>query len=305
MLDPLHLANEARSAAEAAAALRLDPELLAATPRPRQRWTRQEIDGRALRGDDAAARRLLDALYAASARLVDARRDAFVDELLPAAARRTTICVYRDHAGAVVGHLACHTYVTTVDAAPTVILCGDVRLPQQAIDSSVAAFFAKETARALLGRRGRRLYFVGALLDPAAYAQLYRLADDRIWPRPACATPPAIDALRVELAAIVGLGDRTDDSAVRELERRRLWDDDELARWRQHPRPEVHYFVGRNPGYDRGQGLLTLIEISAAGLLRGLLRGALEFGGRGLRRALGRRPRALPPARSGRKGDRR
>ncbi|HGG56373.1 MAG TPA: hypothetical protein ENK31_01105 [Nannocystis exedens] len=218
---------------------------------------------------------------------------------------RSVLCVYRDGAGMVVGYLAAHTFMLPIDGVSTGLLRAVICVPAGASRRSVSTFFLRQAARALVDSRGRPLYMIEALSDPASYAWLYRVAD-RVWPSPARETPRAIQHLRAQAIGDLGIpqsqgecagecaGDY-DDAVIRELGRSSM--DPRIAhRWRRHPRPEVHYFVRRNPGFDRGHGLLTVVPISATGLLRALLRLALG----GLRRLLpGGAPalgRALPPA---------
>ena len=277
--------------ARAAAALQcnVDPTLL---ERPGAVHRSSSVDPQTL--DATARERLIEELFATTGEARDegaVRR--FAAELLPADAKRTTLSVYRDDAGYAVGYLAFHEQNVRVEGAPAVALRGEVHLPRHHSPAQVGAFFLGRAARAILGARGRPLYVIQALSDPGAYAWLYRVAD-RVWPCPARQTPPAIDRVRAQACPQLGLGPAAGDPVLRAVGT--ALSAASARRWRRHPRPEVHYFVGRNPGFDQGHGLLTVIPVSAGGVLRALLRSALHslFGGslQGQRR--GQQRPALP-----------
>jgi len=250
------------------------------------------VDPRTL--DATARERLVDELFAATGQARDAetlRR--FAAELVPVTATRSVLSVYRDDAGFAVGHLAFHEQEVEIDGGSSLALRGAVHLPKHLRSAEVGAFFLGQAARALLRAGGRPLYIVQALSDPAAYAWLYRVAD-RVWPSPARQTPPAIESVREQLIPQLGLGEAVGSAEIREVGT--ALPAASARRWRQHPRPEVHYFIGRNPGFARGQGLVIIVPLSAGGILRAYLRSRLQsvFGGlRGLRR---RQQPSLPPA---------
>lgn len=288
-LDPLSL----QATANAAAALQCTIDGTLFHPSGHHLETTL-IDPRAL--TDAARELLLGDLISAHQRLVDdVNLERIRTILLPTGSQRTVLCVYRDGAGITVGYLAAHTFILSIDDVPTTLLRTAICLPAAVPRTAASVFFLRQAARALLRGRGRPLYMIEALSDPASYAWLYQIAD-RVWPSPARETPPAIQRLR---ALVLGNLDMpqsdTDDTMIRDLGCSSMSPGTALG-WRRHPRPEVHYFVRRNPGFDRGHGLLTVVPINAAGLLRGLLRLAL----RGLRALLPGRaqvhPQALPPA---------
>ncbi len=286
-----------RAAASAAAVLQCTIDGTLFDP-PGEHLEATRIDLRSLH--DTARKKLIAELIVAHRRLVDDVDPELVRAALsPANSVRSVLCVYRDGAGIVVGYLAAHTFISRIDNVPTSLLRAAICLPDGTPRASVSAFFLRQAARALADGRGRPLYMIEALSDPASYAWLYRVAD-RVWPSPARETPPAIKRLRAQAIGDLGMPQShresdDDDAVIRELGRSSMGPS-MARRWRRHPRPEVHYFVRRNPGFDRGHGLLTVVPISAAGLLRGLLRLALG----GLRRLLPGRaealPRALPPA---------
>ena len=279
--------------AAAAAALQCDvaPTLLELRDRERGATL---VDPRKL--DATARERLVDELFATTGEARDAealRR--FAAELVPAKATRSVLSVYRDDAGFAVGHLAFHEHEVDIDGASGLALRGAVHLPKHLRSAEVGAFFLGQAARALLRARGRPLYVAQALSDPAAYAWLYRVAD-RVWPSPARQTPPVIDSLREQLIAQLELGDAVGCPELRDVGT--TLSAASARRWRRHPRPEVHYFVGRNPGFDRGHGLVIVVPLSVGGLLRAYLRAYLQsLSASPLGRLLGRQRRpSLPPA---------
>ncbi len=298
----MHLVPFDPSTATAASALqcRVDPRLLGAPGSDRDAML---VDPREL--DPAVRERLFGELFAATGdRRGDGALRRFWAELMPPTATRSTLAVYRDDAGYALGCLAFHEQEVEVDGRSALVLRGAAYLPEHLRAAEAGAFFLGRAARALLRAGGRSVYIAQALADPAAYAWLYRVAD-RVWPSPARQTPATIDALRSELLPQLGLGEAVGCPELREVG---IGLSAAAARrWRRHPRPEVHYFVGRNPGFDRGHGLLTVVPLSAGGLVRAYLRSGLAraFGGviRRLRRGRGRP--GLPSASASASADRR
>ena len=191
---------------------------------------------------------------------------------MPAEVSRSVLSVYRDDAGLAVGYLAFHEQEVDTGGATGLALRGAVHLPEHLRSPETGSFFLGQAARALLRARGRPVYIVQALADPAAYAWLYRVAD-RVWPSPARQTPAAIESLREHLIPQLGLGEALASPEIRQVGT--ALSASSARRWRRHPRPEVHYFVGRNPGFDRGHGLVTVVPLSAGGLVRAYLRSRL------------------------------
>lgn len=276
----MHRAHQGRStldaSVKAAAALQCvaSPTLL----QPRQGLAGATlVDPRAL--DPATRERLVEELFACTGKERDAETlQRFAASLLPVRATRSVLSVYRDEAGFAVGCLAFHEQEVDTGGASGLALRGAVHLPEHLRSPEVGAFFLGQAARALLRARGRPLYIVQALADPAAYAWLYRVTD-RVWPSPARQTPAAIESLREHLVPQLGLGEALGSAEIRRVGT--ALTASSARRWRRHPRPEVHYFVGRNPGFDRGHGLLTVVPLSAGGIVRAYLRSRLLslFGG--------------------------
>jgi len=214
----------------------------------------------------------------------------FAASLVPPRAGQTTLCVYRDHAQVAVGYLACHLYEVTVDAGPIRVLRVSTCVPADLPRARAASFFFTQASWALLRSGGRALYFAQALSDPGAYAWLFGVAD-RIWPRPARATPRSIELLRAQICGELGLAPSDDDPELFAADPASSSPDPTIC-WRRHHRPEVHYFVGKNPNFDQGQGLLTLVPLTIGGLIRASLRAAKNRMVRGLHRP--RRSPQLP-----------
>ncbi len=282
----MHLVPLDPSTATAASALqcRVDAKLLGAPESDRGAVI---VDPCKL--DPAAREHLFEELFATTgSQHSEGALRRFKAELMPASVTRSRLAVYRDEAGFALGCLAFHEQDVEVEGRSAVVLRGAAHLPVHLRDAEAGAFFLGRAVQALLRAGGRPLYIVQALVDPAAYAWLYRVAD-RVWPCPARQTPPEIDALRSALLPQLGLGEAVGSPELRKVGT--ALSASAARRWRRHPRPEVHYFVGRNPGFDRGHGLLTVVPLRAGGLLRAYLRSGLESAFGGLFRRLQRRRR--------------
>lgn len=252
----------------------------------------------------ADRRRLADELYAAHRRIfAGVRRSAFTRYVVDSPADETSIAVYRDALGVVVGYVAFHQFEREVDGQAVTIVRAEAGIDRRYRGANVATpFFIDRLVRVMLGARGRPLYYLGSLVHPSSYALFARYAD-RVWPNPEVDTPRPLRRLMDRLAGEFHL-ERVDpaDTLVRDVgwRTREFGRDD--AHWREHASDDVRFFVAANPGYHDGHGLLTLVPVTTGGLLRG----ALRFAAARLSRRLGalvarlrsRLPgqRALPPA---------
>lgn len=216
--------------------------------------------------------------------------DAFDRYVFQSPARESALRVYRDEAGEPVGYFVAHVYEPRFRGRPVAVCRGEVGFRSGARGKNVIAAFALGVAlRYKLRHPTRPLYYLGALVHPSSYAQLTRYAD-RVYPSPATPTTPVVEAeLLASLSEHFGL------SAVepgRPWVRKIGWTTrvtaEERRYWQEHESPAVRFFLRENPGYDRGEGLLTLAPLTMGGLVRM----AARFVGSKLSRRLGLRARA-------------
>jgi hypothetical protein len=206
-------------------------------------------------------------------------------------ARETALRIYRDADERPVGYFVAHVYEHTFRGRTVAICRGEVGFRSDARGHNQIATFALGVAlRYKLRHPTTPMYYLGALVHPSSYAQLTRFAD-RVWPSPKTPTPPPEEA---ELLAALDehFGLRPVDPQ-RPLVREVGWTTRVTAaedrHWRAHQNPAVRFFLQHNPGYGRGEGLLTLSPLT----LTGMLRSAGRFIGSKLSRWLDPAPRRI------------
>jgi hypothetical protein len=126
----------------------------------------------------------------------------------------------------------------------------------------------------------RRWCIFAALTHPSSYTFLSHYAPV-IWPQPGKATPPEIQKQMEELADAFEL-ERVDESNP--MVRRVNWitreTPEERLRWEFSRRATTRLYMRANPGYVEGHGLVTLIPVDGAILLRALARFLIGRAGR-------------------------
>jgi hypothetical protein len=196
--------------------------------------------------------------------------EAFDRYVFQSRARESALRVYRDAAGRPIGYFVAHVYEHSFRGRPVAVCRGEVGFRSDARGKNVITAFALGVAlRYKLRHPTRPMYHLGALVHPSSYAQLTRFAD-RVWPSPQSPVAPAAEAeLLASLSEHFGL--REVDPA-RPLVRAIGWTTrvtaEERRHWQEHRNPAVRFFLRENPGYDRGEGLLTLAPLTVGGLVR-------------------------------------
>lgn len=209
-------------------------------------------------------------------------------------ARESALRVYRNVDDRPVGYFVAHVYEHTFRGRTVAVCRGEVGFRSDARGNNRITTFALGVAlRYKLRHPTRPMYYLGALVHPSSYAQLTRFADC-VWPSPATPTPPPAEA-----ALLLALGEHFGLRPVdpqRPLVRDVGWTTrvtaEEHRHWQEHRSPAVRFFLRENPGYGRGEGLLTLSPLTVVGLLR--LGG--RFLGSKLSRWLDRAPRRVARA---------
>ena len=232
---------------------------------------------------------LVDELYAAHAQIFGGVSKAeFAKYVVDSPADRTRIQVYRD-AGRVVGYFAVHTFVEHIDGQRWVVLRAEAgKLPAYRRSISGTLMIA-EVLRACLRHPRARKAYLGCFVHPSAYVAMGHVAP-KMYPHWEQPTPADTQRVMDRLANNFGL-DRVDeiDSGLRKVGWITRETDEERASWARRHDVMSEFYMARNPGYRRGDGLVVLIPLSAAAFVEGTLRH--------MRRALGRRFKRLSTAR--------
>ncbi|MEX1368988.1 MAG: hypothetical protein AB1Z98_38030 [Nannocystaceae bacterium] len=231
---------------------------------------------------------LIDELYGVQQEIFDGvSRETFAGYVVRSSAQRTRIQVFRAD-GRVVGYAALHVFDCEVGGRACVAVRCEVGLRREIRGGSRFGWlFAREAARLLLSSRGRPIYGLSCATSPATYRILTRSAH-RVWPHWSRPTPASLAVLMDELATrfelrpvdpsrpgVYHVGWKTRETAR------------EVARWRACEHPASRFYLGRNPGYREGHGLLLLVPMRPVDVLLGVAGLARHRLGRATKLALG------------------
>ncbi|MCA9685941.1 MAG: hypothetical protein KC457_27460, partial [Myxococcales bacterium] len=159
-------------------------------------------------------------------------------------------------------------YLRPVDGRSALIIRGEIGLERRYRGRrAFARFTISQSLRLWFRNLHRRKFGFACPVHPSSYWGVTRRVETS-WPRPGVETPPAVEQAMLALADDFGLERVGEDPLVRRVgwcTRDRHGDQ---QYWAGHGAAEVRYFRARNPGYHRGEGLLTLWPLSLAILLR-------------------------------------
>lgn len=216
----------------------------------------------------AARQRFIDALYKVHCEVFDGvSRDSFAKYVVESQAEHTWINVHRNPAGEIVGYFALHIFERELAGKASAIFRAEAgTLRAYRGGNTNTRFGLKLGLPYLLRYPGRRVYYLGSLVHPSSYC-LFAKHFDVIWPSTRHPPPPAVLAVMDELANSFGLERVTFDNP---LTRQVHWitRDSEVERhyWRQCDKPAARFFVEANPGYGKGDGLVTLVRVDSHNL---------------------------------------
>lgn len=216
----------------------------------------------------AARQEFIDALYKVHCEVFDGvSRDSFAKYVVESQAEHTWINVHRNLAGEIVGYFALHIFERELAGKASAIFRAEAgTLRAYRGRNTNTRFGLKLGLPYLLRYPGRRVYYLGSLVHPSSYC-LFAKHFDVIWPSTQHPPPPAVLAVMDELANSFGLERVTFDNP---LTRQVHWitRDSEVERhyWRQCDKPAARFFIEANPGYGKGDGLVTLVRVDSHNL---------------------------------------
>lgn len=212
---------------------------------------------------------LIDALYAVHNEIFDGvERESFAKYVVESKAEHTWIQVHKNEAGQIVGYFAVHIFERQLGGVPTAVFRAEAGTLRAYRGGNVNARFGLALAlRYLLKNPGRRAYYLGSLVHPSSYSLFARYFGE-VWPRREAQTPAELQSFMEELAAEFGL-EKVDEA--RPLVRKVGWKtretEAEREYWQHCDKPSARFFIEANPGYVEGNGLVTVVPVTASNLL--------------------------------------
>lgn len=221
-----------------------------------------------------ARHQLTEALFAVQCQIYDgADKTAFVNTVMASKAQETTIHIHKNADGDIVGFFAFHIYEKELNGRTTAIFriqAGSLR--EYRGNNASTRILLNSIFRYWVKHPLRPFYYLGILIHPTSY-MLCAKYGTVVWPHREQPLPPAIAAFMLELVQMFGTKAPDPQNplivsyglSTRETEAERNY-------WRTCDKPDARFFVEQNPGYSKGDGLLTLVPLSGGHLARGAWR---------------------------------
>lgn len=219
--------------------------------------------------DPASRAALTDSLYEVHDQIFDGvEKKAFARYVVESKAELTWILLHKGEAGEIVGYLAIHVFERVLRGKLCAVFRGEAgTLRAYRGRNTSAGFFLSKVLEYVVRHPGRPIYYLGSLVHPSSYAMVAKYAHE-LWPN--ATTPPAPDLERFMCELADEFGIPVVDPGhplVREVGWITRETDVERRYWRHCDRPAARFFIAQNPGYVRGQGLVTMVHVDPRGLV--------------------------------------
>ena len=198
---------------------------------------------------------------------------AFREYVIDSAAEITRVALFTDSEDQATGYCSVHFYEREIGGRPCIVVRSEVGVRRAHRGGGAPGrFFSREVAKYRLRHPRRRMVMFSCLVHPSSFMAAAKRAEE-MWPSPTEPTPPEMQALMLELGDSFAL-ERVDpdDPMLREVGWITRATPEEHEYWRSCEHPVARYYVGRNPGYVRGHGLMTIVPMNAGAMARTLAR---------------------------------
>lgn len=225
------------------------------------------LDGhRTLRVDglsEAEKDRILDALFALHGKIfAGVSRGEFDSHVIRPPATRTAITLLLNREGETVGYCGVHFFARQLEGTPCTVLRAEAGLLPGYRGRGTTMWFGMIAALAeKLRHPATPLYYLGTLVHPSSYHLFFKYFP-AMFPSPATETDPDLAAAARALAD--SFPDPPADPAdplVRKVGWITIETPVEQEMTERRREADVRYFLARNPGFVRGEGLVVLIPI--------------------------------------------
>ena len=224
-------------------------------------------------GEDEKAR-FVEQLYKLHQQIFDGVDEAdFTAYVVDSPAQWTRIRLYKNTSGEMVGYCAVHRFQKQISNCQCIIFRAEAGILREYRGRSLTLWFAlSETAKYRLFHPFRTVYYLGSFVHPAVFYMLSKYLA-RLYPEIDQPLPPRIQSLMLELADAFHLEPVPGEgSLVRQVGWITRESDRDVSFWQQHEHPAVKFYIQSNPGYAKGNGLLTLVPLSFGNILLSLFR---------------------------------
>ena len=216
----------------------------------------------------------IDSLYQLHSKIFDGvERASFVSYVVDSPADLTRIRIYKNSLDEWVGYCAVHRFGKLIFDRPYVIFRAEAGILREYRGRSLTLWFGfYEAIKYRLKHPFCELHYLGSFVHPSVFYMFSRYFSE-YYPRADTPIPKQIKVLMLEMANIFHI-EPVDEQDV--LVRQVGWitkeSTEDRSFWQKHAHPIVKFYIETNPGYVRGNGLLTLVPLSFRNIFMSLIR---------------------------------
>ena len=230
------------------------------------------VDPAVLSGEQKST--FIDNLYDLHQQIFDGvDRDSFIDYVVDSPAEWTRICIYKNSQNDWVGYCAVHRFRKQVAKRKLVVFRAEAGILREYRGRSMTLWFGfGEAIKYHLRHPFKSIYYLGSFVHPAVLYMFSRYIHE-FYPRPGVAIPAKIKRLMLKLAEIFHLESIEDQhELVRSIGWITIEPKADRDFWQHHQNPTVKFYIGTNPDYVNGNGLLTLMPLTFSNIFLSLFR---------------------------------
>lgn len=214
----------------------------------------------------------MDLLYSVNCQIFDGvNRIDFENDILCPKSQETTISIYKNSEGSIVGYCAIHYFEKILKE----IKCGVIRVEsglrkEYRRRNTNAPFIIRQILKYCLSNPRRPMYFLGELVHPSSYAVLTKYCNN-VCPSIRHRVKGEMSEFFRQVSSSFGLipVNPSKPEVVHVGWQTRDTEKDQHY-WGSCSNQAARFFVEQNPDYRLGHGLLTLAPITAKGVLRAM-----------------------------------
>lgn len=197
----------------------------------------------------------------------------FIKKVLPPQALWTKIGVFRTPDGEGVGYCALHLFVQRLQLKNYYVFRAETGIVPAFRGQRLAlSFFLRQALTHKIRHPLQSPFLLCTLVHPSSY-HLIAKHFIQAYPRCASPTPPAAEALMYALADAFGeVRVHSADPSIRKVGWITRDTPEEKACWAASAADDIRFFLEKNPDYEKGLGLVTLVPLTTANLLNALYR---------------------------------
>ncbi len=184
-------------------------------------------------------------------------------------AKVTKIFIYKNKSkDDIVGYFAVHRFEKHVNDKPLVIFRAEAGLlPEYRHKNADIYFWFKEAMKFKIFHPNKEIFYLVCPVNPSVYARFAKYIY-KVYPKYNSIIPLHIEKLLIQLAEDFGLKTVDQNNPfVRKVGWITQATEEEKVFWQSSNNPHIRFYIDLNPGFDKGNGVLTLMPLTFLNLL--------------------------------------